>query len=119
MKKLIKILPILMTVMMVFMAVSPVLADSDFKPSDVKITREGSDQVQNIGGTVLGIIQVIGNIAAVGILMVVGIRYMMGSAQEKAEYKKVMIPYIIGAILVFAASNLATIIYNFANANFQ
>ena len=40
---------------------------------------------------------------------------MMGSAEEKAEYKKTMIPYLVGAILIFAASNLASMIYGFAS----
>ena len=39
---------------------------------------------------------------------------MIGSAQEKAEYKKTMIPYVIGAILVFGASTVATIVMNVA-----
>jgi len=47
--------------------------------------------------------------------MVLGIKYMMGSAEEKAEYKKTMIPYIIGAILLFAATTIANAIYTFAN----
>ena len=46
--------------------------------------------------------------------MVIGIKYMMGSAEEKAEYKKTMIPYLIGAVLLFAAVNLATYIYGIA-----
>ena len=29
---------------------------------------------------------------------------MMGSAAEKAEYKKTMIPYLVGAVLIFGAS---------------
>ena len=37
---------------------------------------------------------------------------MMGSAEEKAEYKKTMVPYLIGAIVLFAASALAGGIYN-------
>ena len=41
---------------------------------------------------------------------------MMGSASEKAEYKKTMIPYIVGAVLIFAASNLASMIYNWAKS---
>ena len=44
------------------------------------------------------------------VLVVLGIKYMIGSAEEKAEYKKTMIPYIIGAILVFAASAIASIV---------
>ena len=38
---------------------------------------------------------------------------MMGSAEEKAEYKKSMMPYVIGAALIFASSALAQVIYNF------
>ena len=38
---------------------------------------------------------------------------MMGSAEEKAEYKKTLMPYVIGAALVFAASAIAGIIFGF------
>ena len=114
MKKLIKILPIVMTVMMVFMAVSPVFAQS-IGGTVVNPNPGAVDQrVGTLGNNILGIIQVVGTIAAVGILMVVGIKYMMGSAEQKAEYKKVMLPYIIGAAILFAASNLVAILYNFA-----
>lgn len=114
MKKLIKILPVLMTVMMVFMAVSPVFA-TKIGDVTVKPTPDAAgEKVQTAGNNILGVIQVVGTIAAVGILMVVGIKYMMGSAEQKAEYKKVMIPYIIGAVILFAASNLAALLYQFA-----
>ena len=115
MKKLIKILPIVLTVMMVFIAVSPVLATTiggvNVDPSNQSSI---AGNIGDMGRTILGVIQVVGTIAAVGVLMVVGIKYMMGSAEEKAEYKKVMIPYIIGAILLFAASNLASVVYDLA-----
>ena len=113
MKKIVKILPILMIVLVVLMAVSPVFAsvgNIDVSPDTGKLAQN----VTNTGKNILGIIQVIGTIAAVGILMVVGIKYMMGSAEQKAEYKKVMIPYIIGAVLLFAAVNIANLIYTFA-----
>ena len=38
---------------------------------------------------------------------------MMGSAEEKAEYKKTLMPYVIGAALVFAASTIAGVLYSF------
>ena len=44
---------------------------------------------------------------------------MMGSAEEKAEYKKVMIPYLIGAVLIFAAPYIAGAIYTFSQNNFK
>ena len=69
---------------------------------------------QTVGQKVIGIIQVVGIIISVICLMVLGIKYMMGSAEAKAEYKKTFIPYLVGAILLFAASALAKSIYNLA-----
>ena len=38
----------------------------------------------------------------------------MGSAEEKAAYKKTMIPYLIGAILLFIGVNVVKIVADFA-----
>ena len=39
----------------------------------------------------------------------------MGSAEEKADYKKSLMPYVVGAALVFTASVFAQAIYEFFN----
>ncbi len=65
---------------------------------------------------ILGAVQVVGSIVSVVVLSVIGIKYIVGSVEEKAEYKKTMIPYMIGAILVFATSNLIKILYNFGQS---
>ena len=65
--------------------------------------------------TIVSVIETVGVISSVIILIVIGIKYMMGSAEEKAEYKKTMIPYIVGAILIFAAATIANAIYNFVS----
>ena len=49
-----------------------------------------------------------------GILIVLGIKYMMGSTAEKAEYKKTLMPYFIGALLIFGASAFAGVAIDFA-----
>lgn len=72
--------------------------------------------VQNVGNNVLGIIQGIGSYISVGIIMILGIKYMMGSVEEKATYKKSMLPYVIGAVLVFAAVNITSMIYKSAQS---
>ena len=61
---------------------------------------------------IVGIIQLIGVVASVIVLILIGIKYMMGSVEEKAEYKKSLMPYIIGCALVFAASVFAQILYD-------
>ena len=77
-------------------------------------TENVSEDVTTFGNTILGVLQAVGTIAAVGILMVLGIKYMMGSTEEKAEYKKTMLPYVIGAVMLFAAVNVAAVIANMA-----
>ena len=40
---------------------------------------------------------------------------MMGSASEKAEYKKTMIPYLVGAVIIFGAGAIAQVVVNLAD----
>ena len=53
-------------------------------------------------------------VLSVIVLIVLGVKYMMGSVEEQAEYKRSLMPYVIGAGLVFAASSIAQIIYDLA-----
>ena len=111
MKKIVKILPILLLVVMLSSAVSVVFA-APTDPSTLKGTR--TEQFDSMGNKIIGMVQAVGSIASVLVLVVLGIKYMMGSAEEKAEYKKTMIPYVIGAVLVFAAANIAGVVAKFA-----
>ena len=36
--------------------------------------------------------------------------------EEKAENKKTMIPYLVGAILIFASTTIVNVVYNIANS---
>lgn len=74
----------------------------------------GAGVAKKLGNNVIGVIKVVGIILSVGCLMVLGIKFMMGSAEEKAEYKKTFIPYLIGAILLFGASAFAAQLYGWA-----
>lgn len=72
--------------------------------------------ITTIGNSVISVLRVVGIVVSIIVLMIIGIKYMMGSAEEKSEYKKTMVPYLIGAVLIFAASNLASMIYQFAKS---
>ena len=86
--------------------------DTDaYKPKD---TTPGSAYT-NAVGNILGAIQYIGTIVSVLVLAVLGVKYMLGSVEQKAEYKKDMLPYIIGAVLLFSGTNLAQFIYSVMN----
>ena len=64
--------------------------------------------------TIISIIQIVGSIMAVIVLIFIGIRYMISSVEEKAEYKKTMMGYVIGCVLVFATVNILKIVYDIA-----
>ena len=49
-----------------------------------------------------------------GMIMVLGVKYMLGSVEEKAEYKKSFVPLIIGIVLVVAATAIASFIFTMA-----
>lgn len=74
----------------------------------------GVAEITKLGKSIVAIIQTVGVVVAVVILLVLGVKYMMGSAEEKADYKKSMIPYIVGAVLIFAATTIVNIVYNLA-----
>ena len=118
MKKTIKIIATLLLVVMIISMFSTVFAASTkgSVTDPANLSGEGTDKFDSIGNKIIGMVQAIGSIVSVLILVVLGIKYMMGSAEEKAEYKKTMIPYLVGAVLIFAASNIASMVYSFANS---
>lgn len=105
------VVAVLLTVLTILMMVAPVFATSvggvTIDPSTGKAS---SSKVATTGRTILGYIQVVGTLIAVGVLMFLGIKYMTASASEKADIKKSIIPYIIGAIILLAAVNILPII---------
>ena len=71
---------------------------------------------RNRVNNVISIIQIIGSLLSVIVLTIIGMRYMMSSVEEKAEYKKTMVGYIIGCVLVFSIVNLLGIVYDIATS---
>lgn len=119
MKKSIKVIStLLLTIMLVASIAGTVLA---VDPNTVLNGLNGNGNVQTndltkVGNNIVTIINVVGIVIAVIILLIIGIKYMIGSASEKAEYKKTMIPYIVGAVLIFAGTSLVRVIYSLANS---
>lgn len=121
MKKQVKILSIILVVAIIILAVASTVVSAIDIEQAIQTISEGNsnanaDKVVGLGATIVTIMQTIGIVVAVVILLVLGIKYMMGSAEEKAEYKKTMIPYLVGAILIFASTTIVNVVYNIANS---
>ena len=70
-------------------------------------TSSPAKSVGSISNVVLGVIQVVGTAIAVGMLIYIGIKYMTKGAGAKAEVKDTLLPFLIGAMLVFFATTIA------------
>ncbi len=99
------------------MASNPIDDPDQYRPGSV--TTGDEEIIKNRANTIIGAIATIGTIAAVTTLTILGIKYMVGSVEEKAEYKKSMIPYIIGAVLLFTTSTIVSIIANITQETFK
>jgi len=75
----------------------------------------GGVQIQGIASIIIGIIQVIAMAVAAVILVVLAIKYMTAAPGEKAEVKKGMTIYVIGALILFAGSGILGLIQSFGN----
>lgn len=110
MKKIRKIITILI-VLFVILAIfcNNIYA---FSIGDFSGTATNNGELNNMGNKIITVISTIGSIISVIVLVILGIKYMLGSVEERAEYKNSLMPYVIGASLVFAASSIAGIIYS-------
>lgn len=65
-----------------------------------------------LAGKVLGFVQFVAYAIALGMLIYVGIKYVMASANEKADLKSALVKYVIGAIIIAGASTILGWIMN-------
>lgn len=114
-----KTLKIVTTLLMVIFTISTF--------SQVVLAASGSDLVsginpntnaidatplQEMAGKVLGLIQIASAVAAVILIAVFGFKFIMGSANEKADYQKSFVPLIVGVVVVFAATSIAKLLFS-------
>ncbi len=112
MKKSYKFVILLIISLIIMLALSNItmaakVSIDKIKDNDTNVEASG---IKNIGSIILSGITGVGIVVSVVMVAVLGVKYMMGSAEERAEYKKSMLPYLIGAILLFGASAIANMV---------
>ena len=109
-KKMKKIMSLVLTFVLLMSMGATVFA------TGITIGSPTSQELSNIASNSLGWVRWFGYAVAIAMLLYIGIKYMMASANEKADLKKGSINYVIGAVLVAAA---ATIVDAFIKAGAQ
>lgn len=117
MNKTIKAISVLLMVAMLLVSLTTVVSASGATGLIDKMNPDYSQggDIADFGQKITSIISTIAIVIAVIVLLILGIKYMIGSASEKAEYKKTMIPYLVGAVLVFGAGAIAKVVVNMAS----
>lgn len=116
--KLVKILILISTIILLFgntlvFAQNPYeepYQNPDFYRPDT--TKTNSNTFKQKINVILVSIRAVGTICSVIIIAMIGLRYMLGSVEEKAEYKKTALAYLIGAFLLFSATSIPSILYD-------
>ena len=83
---------------------------SDYRPSNPS-TDDSAEVIYKVK-IVLGAIRNISAVVSVIVLMIIGFKYMLGSVEQRANYKATLVPYIIGCILAVSGTSLVSFIYN-------
>ena len=68
------------------------------------------DQVTNKVAPIVIFLRTIGVIVAIAGISIIGIKYMLGSTEQRAGYKKSLIPYVIGTIMIVGLVTVLSII---------
>lgn len=114
MKKKVKIFSIIMLIIITvssFMATisyADLIDPNDYNPNNGNA--EAPEKFTNMVGIVATTIQTIGVILSVIVIGLLGIKYMTGSVEERADYKKTMIPFLVGTFLIVAVGTVLRII---------
>ena len=121
-KKLVNRIILLLICCMFLFSLSGVYGQGTLDPSTINkpptLTTEDTQTAIDKVKPIIGYITGIGMAVSVITVVVLGIKCMVGSIEERAEYKKSMLPYLIGAFLVFAISTIVSVIMQFTNELF-
>lgn len=121
-KKVLKVITTLLLITLFVSAfVAPVLGrdPSTLNTKDYE-KEDGSGAslaAQNIVSALIDIFQVVGVGVAIIMLVMLAIKYLSAAPNEKAEIKKSVSIYVLGAVLLFAASGVLEIVQKFATGN--
>ena len=89
--------------------------DTDYVKNGASDTSGAASSINRIVGSVLTIVQVVGCGVAVIMLIVLAIKYISAAPGDKADIKKHAVVYVVGAVVLFAATGILGIVKKFAS----
>jgi len=110
-KKIIFSIALIFVIMLITMNTTVMAVDTSRYDPTPQVTAGAFTQR---AGIVLGWIKYIGILISVIALTIIGIKYLFSSVENKAEYKKTMVPYVIGCFMLAGVSIVISLIESIA-----
>ena len=114
MKRKVKIFSIIMLIIITLSSFMATISYADLTNPNADNPNNRNEEVPekftNMVGIIATTIQTIGVILSIIVIGLLGIKYMTGSVEEKADYKKSMIPFLIGTVLIVAVGTIIRIV---------
>ena len=128
MKKTVKMLTtVLLAIMMLFAFAQPVcFAEPSAHDVINSVKNEGNNPLENntegggigaLAGTVIHVLRWAAIIIAVIVIMVIGIQFIIGGTQQKADYKKALIPVAVGCGLIVFGTYIVEFLFSLNGNN--
>lgn len=121
--KFVKIICIFLLFMIIFSNINDVVSAKTSDDVSTTITNlysgessdagEGAGEARKIIGRIITIVQVFGVFVSIIMLIFLGIKYMIASAGDKAEIKKHLTTYVVGAVVLFGSAGILQIVKAF------
>lgn len=117
--KLTKIMKVVLIVLTVLTLVNSVVYAYDYSGTISTLDGHAGDATLNskatkIVGAIISVLRIVATGVAIIMIIAVAMKYMSSAPGDRAEIKKHAVIYVVGAIVLFGASGILTIIQNFA-----
>lgn len=114
-KKIVKVMFVFCT-LMILVSNTVSLAAYEWKIDrfDGKSDSTLDNKAENIVGSIISVLRIIATGVAIVMIIAVAMKYMSAAPGDRADIKKHAVVYIVGAVVLFGASGILTIIKNFA-----
>ena len=77
--------------------------DSFIDAGSSETAKLDTTEMKNVSDTIYNILLSLGIIVAIVFATILGVQYMTSAAENKAQIKESLIPFIVGCIIVFGA----------------
>lgn len=117
MKKTLKVLAVILAIVLLFFVVTgpniSLAADPGSVINNLNTDQDvGSNEITSIGSKIMSFIWILSIVVAVVVLMYTGLKFIVGSANEKAEYKKSLMPLVVGVLILVFATTIVNAIFS-------